>query len=280
MTAATVDDAHDAWANPIAMWVGHLRAGGMSASAIELRRYQLGRVARAMVDRDPWTVTQDDITAWLASHNWKRESLRSYRSALRSFYAWAHEAGLIDSDPASRLRKVPPAQARPRPAPEPVIESALRTADERGRLAILLGAHAGMRRAEIAKVHTRDLVEDPDGWSLIVHGKGSKDRVVPLIDEAAETIRRAGGWVFPNGQGGHLTPAHLGKIVSRALGSGVTPHQLRHRFASIAYQQTHDIRAVQELLGHTSVATTQRYTAVADGALRSVVRAAGPGWSA
>lgn len=276
---ASAPEKDPRWEEAIRDWVDWMRAGGVSITALELREYQIRRLASAMAGRDPWLVSQDDLSGWLSGHQWSLETLRSYRSAIRSFYSWATDNGLMLADPARGLRKVPAGKGRPRPAAESVVSKALRQSDDRVWLMITLGAHAGMRRAEIAQVHTRDLIEDPDGYSLLVHGKGAKERVVPLLDEAAEAIRDATGWVFPSRQGErlpHLTPAHVGVLVRRALGQGVTAHQLRHRFASVTYQATKDIRAVQELLGHTSVATTQRYTAVADGALRDAVRAAGP----
>lgn len=265
------------WSVPVNQWVDWLRAGGLPKTTLDLRTYQLTRFSRELTGHGPWDLTADDLAGWLSAQTWARETLRSYRSALRSFYGWAHAAGMIPTDPARLLRKVPAVRAQPRPASEVAVEKAMGAADPRQYLAIMLGAHAGMRRAEISRVHTRDLLRDPCGWSLLVHGKGDKERVVPLLDEVAQAIRETpAGWLFPNGHGGHVTPAHLGKVLRSVLSpDGITPHQLRHRFASRAYQETHDIRAVQELLGHASVATTQVYTAVGGDSLRSVVLAAG-----
>lgn len=272
MTIASTQRRH--WTSATTQWMAWLTAGGAPRTTLELRAYQLTRIGRE-IPIHPWDVTDRDLAAWLADHDWSLETRRSYRAALRSFYGWAHASGLISVDPARLLRKVPAAQARPRPASERSISEALGRADDRQALALILGAHHGLRRGEIAVIHTDDLVEDSDGgWSLIVHGKGRKDRLVPLLDGTAQAIRAApAGWLFPNGRGSHLTPAHVGVIIRRCFDGG-TPHQLRHRFASRAYQSTRDIRAVQELLGHASVATTQRYTAVADGALRRVLKAA------
>jgi integrase len=128
---------------------------------------------------------------------------------------------------------------------------------------LLLAAHAGLRRAEVAAVRTTDVERDLIGYSLRVRGKGGVVRRVPL--SSALTLLLAElepGWAFPSPRGGHLTPAHVGKLISQALGSGVTGHQLRHRFASRAYAAERDLRAVQELLGHARPETTARYTAV------------------
>lgn len=263
------------WCAAIEGWTDWYVAGGAPRTTVELRQYQLGRLAKSFPDRDPWTLTSDELARWMAGHQWARETLRSYRAALRTFYGWAHANGLIENDPARLLRKVPATIGIPRPADECTITVALEHADERVWLMLMLGSRHGMRRGEIARVHTKDLRVDGPDWSLIVHGKGGKDRQIPLWREVAVVIRDSRtGWVFPNGLGGHLSPAHLGKLVRRAMEGEATAHQLRHRFATRTYQATRDIRAVQELLGHASVATTQRYTKVADDALRSVLMAA------
>lgn len=152
--------------------------------------------------------------------------------------------------------------------------AAILAADERVRLMIALGSH-GLRRGEIARAHTDALRADLGGVALDVDGKGGKRRLVPLTDALGRELGRLpAGWVFPSPAGGHLTPAHVGKLVSRCLPAGVTPHQLRHRFATRAYAATRDIEAVRQLLGHASLVTTQRYVATPADALRAAVVAA------
>ena len=270
----------DHWGSHVTAWLAWLTAGGVLPSTIGQRRYQLGRLVRAYPDRSPWDLTVQDLAGYLAGHDWGRDTLRSNRAAIRSFYGWAHAAGLIPADPSRLLRKVPARKGVPRPAPEWVIRRALDRSECRVALMIVLGSSYGLRRGEIARVSTRDLRVDPDGqWSLVVHGKGAKDRVVPLMPDVAATIRDSPpGWLFPSTRpqdgGRPLSPAWCGKLIRRAMAAEATTHQLRHRFASCSYQATGDIRAVQELLGHASVATTQVYTAVARSALRAAIRAA------
>lgn len=263
------------WYLLIEAWLTWQRAGSVSPNTLSLRSYQLRRFAHDHEHRNPLQLDVSDLAAWLGSFGWGPETLRSYRAALRSFYGWAHAEGRTATDPSRLLRKVKPSPAHPRPAPERDITDALHKATEREYLMLMLGSRHGLRRAEIAKVHSSDVIEEWSGSSLIVHGKGNKKRTIPLLDEVAALIRNTpDGPIFPNGKGSHLSPAHVGVLLRRLMVAGVTPHMLRHRFASRAYQATKDIRAVQELLGHASVATTQRYTAVADGALRVVLQAA------
>ena len=140
-----------------------------------------------------------------------------------------------------------------------------------------LAAEAGLRRAEVAGVHTRDVVEDLGGWSLWVHGKGGRDRLVPLSRSLAVELRGhvERGYVFPGAVGGHLSPRWVGRIVAELLPGEVTMHQLRHRFATRAYGVDRDTFTVQQLLGHASPDTTRRYVAVPDERLRATVDAIG-----
>ena len=136
----------------------------------------------------------------------------------------------------------------------------------------LAGEH-GLRRAEIAVVHSRDVVHDLLGYSLQVHGKGGRLRYVPLADDVANAILDAAGYAFPGKIDGHLSPWWVGKLVSRLLPKGWTTHTLRHRFATVSYAEDHDVFAVQDLMGHASPATTLRYVALADDAKRRLVEA-------
>jgi putative tyrosine recombinase len=148
------------------------------------------------------------------------------------------------------------------------------SSDWRVRLAVRLASELGLRRGEVARVRGSDLVRDLRGWSLIVHGKGGKARIVPIAaDLALEVDRRGPGWLFPGADAGHVSPEWIGRLVGRALPAGVTMHALRHRFATRAYERTGDLVAVQRILGHESPQTTLRYLAIADETLRAVVEA-------
>ncbi len=82
------------------------------------------------------------------------------------------------------------------------------------------------------------------------------------------------GYLFPGNRDGHLSPEHVGKLVSRLLGPGSTSHHLRHRFATVCHDETRDLAVVQVLLGHAKPETTLGYIALPDESLRAAVLAA------
>jgi integrase/recombinase XerD len=123
---------------------------------------------------------------------------------------------------------------------------------------VMLMNDAGLRRREISVIHTGDLIDDLLGKSLVVHGKGRKDRIVPLVDELAYEIgKRPKGWLFPGQYSGHMCADSVYRLVLRATGE--TPHAFRRKFATDVWHATGDAVKVKELLGHESLETTQNY---------------------
>lgn len=250
-------------------WIAHLRAAGQSVGTIRLRRAHVERCL-SWLEMGPHDVAADDLVRYMAAHEWAPETRKSMRSSLRAFFGWLVDDGRLDVDPARKLPSVSVPSAVPHPTPTPVVDVALERADERTLLMVKLAAYAGLRRAEIAGLHSDDLVGD----TLVVCGKGGKTREVPahpiLVVELGKLPR---GYVFPGRDHGHLSPDRVGRLMANVLGDGWTAHSLRHRFATRAYAAERDLLTVQQLLGHSSVATTQRYTQVPDDARRRAVDA-------
>lgn len=261
------------WQEAIDAHALHMLAMGLRGATLELRRYQLGRLGR-MLMVGPWEVGPVDLVAWAASAmHWSPNTRRSYRTTVRGFYLWGVEAGHIRASPALALPRVRPGPANPRPAPERVYQPALLAAGARERLILQLMGDHGLRRGEVAVVHSRDLFEDLTGWSLRVHGKGGRDRVVPLLDEVSRQLRSLpAGYAFPGNDHGHLSPRWVGTLVSRLMAEDWTGHKLRHRAATRWWEASaHDLLTVGELLGHADPRTTKVYVRVSDARLRDVV---------
>lgn len=262
------------WACAIDAWATAQRAGGAPETTLSTRTYHLRRLAAAMGTIEPWEVTADDLIDWTGRQVWAGETRRGYRNSFRAFYSWAIDTGRTDVNPALGLPRVKPSSPNPRPAPDRVYREALLAAGRRERLIVRLAAEMGLRRAEVAVVHSSDLIEDLAGWSLRVHGKGGRTRVVPLPPSLAAELRALPpGWAFPGRDRGHLSPRWVGKLVTRLLPDEWTMHTLRHRFATRAYAVDRDVFTVQELLGHASPATTRVYVQPPDDARRRLVHA-------
>jgi len=257
--------------------------------------------------RPPTEVTAQDIRGWLgdlAARGVKASSAARRLSALRQFHRFLYTEGLSQSDPSAAIEG--PRQGRPLPKVVSVgdvdrlIETA-RLASEREGLSVPARLKALRMRCLIEMLYATglrvsELIALPLSAAttrerfLVVRGKGDKDRLVPLNDAARLTaldylaaLREAGGdgtrWLFPSdGESGHLTRQAFGrdlKSMGAAAGlspSALSPHVLRHAFASHLLQNGADLRVVQELLGHADIATTQIYTHVLDERLKSMVR--------
>ena len=178
--------------------------------------------------------------------------------------------GLTDSNPTLMTDAVKVPKGLPRPVPVDVLAEALRIASGRIQLALLLGALAGLRVSEIASLHTDDLLLDEDLPLLCVRaGKGGKDRMVPVHPDLLPRLRGLrSGWVFKSRLGpSHVAGQDLGDqirdVLTRASGGRRwTTHTLRHFFGSQAARWSEgNLLLVRDLLGHGSLATSERYMA-------------------
>ena len=261
------------WRKSINGWTDTLRAAGLSAQTIKSRRYKMVHLATLLMPSGPEDVTTEQIVQAFARQQWKPETRKAYRNTISSFFRWLHKSGRRSDDPSLDVPRVKKPHAHPRPCPDRYIAAAMKMATTSERLMIRLGAECGLRRGEIARVYSDDVVADSAGRSLIVRGKGDKQRIVPLPDDLAGIIMDARGYLFPGRFGGHVEESYIGDHISRLLPDGYAAHTLRHRFATTAYAATHDLFVVAELLGHESVETTEHYVAMPDGRLREAMAA-------
>lgn len=244
----------------------------------------------ALVRRDAFAALADRPRKAALSER----SLARKLSALRAFYRWLGKRGLVAADP-SRLVDAP-RLGRPLPVvaeegwvhrmmgiPDLTTRAGLR---DRALLELLYGA--GLRLAELRGLRRDDV--DLRGELLRVRGKGAKERLVPLQGEARRWLARwldacgarGGEPVFPGrGGDGTLSRSSVQRIVGKYLGqvatlSRVSPHVLRHSFATHLLERGADLRSIQEMLGHASLTSTQVYTHLNTEKLKAVHRKAHP----
>ncbi len=249
------------WRKAIEGYLAHERAGGKRTSTSSARRQHLEHLARR-VNVGPWQVPTDILLDFLAAQEWASETRRGRRTTFARFYRWGMFRGFVHVNPVDDTPRVRTVNGAARPTPDAAYREALIAADPRAQLMLRLAAEVGMRRGEVAQAHTRDLMVDLVDYSLIVHGKGGKTRIVPLPRSLGKQIAtEAAGYLFPGRDNGHLSPRYVGKIIRDLLPGEWTMHTLRHRFGTRAYALTSDLLLVQDLLGHASPSTTRRYVA-------------------
>jgi len=220
--------------------------------------------------------------------------------AVRGFHKFALTDGLATQDPARGVKPPTPAKRLPKALPLSDVEAILEAAGadgtvlsmrDRAMLEVLYGTGARISEGVGLDVDDIDLVDR----TVLLRGKGSKERLVPFGSYAAQAIeaylvrgrpelvsaKTPGGALFLNSRGGRLSRqsawAVLAKAADRAgVTRDVSPHTLRHSFATHLLDGGADVRVVQELLGHASVTTTQIYTLVTVDNLREVFATAHP----
>jgi integrase len=253
----------------IEQWLDTYRAAGRSPFTVAARKTY---VVIAAAHLDLLTCTPEQLHAYLASRaHLSPEARKSTVVALRSFFRWAHRRGHAAVDLSEELPTVTVPKGQPKPIPAAALEQARAAADAETLLIIDLAALAGLRRSEIARVHGDDVTDD----GLLVHGKGGRVRLVPLHPRLRTRLQALQGWAFPSPvrAGQHVSPDYIASRVEAVVPSPWTAHSLRHYFATSAYRGTGDLRSVQQLLGHASVETTQRYVLVDTDALARAVSA-------
>lgn len=260
------------WVPIVKRWLLHLQAQGLAKTSINVRRRHVLRLLNANLKLTPDRFSVEEILAWSGTQTWATETRKSYYSSFRLFVEWLNSKDIIDATDGGRYTFPTVRQARPTPRPLPAryLKRLYASVEPRVALAAKLAGQAGLRRTEIVLVHDDDFIDDLVGTSLVVHGKGSKDRIVPLADpllddiEAYRQQNNIQGWLFPGLISGHLSPDWLGTLINQQLPSPWTLHCLRHRFATDIYAATQNLVLIQQLLGHESVETTQRYLAIPD----------------
>lgn len=273
-------EAHDS--DPlVAAWVKDQHRAGLAELGTRAReRLYLGLV-RHLGQVPLVEATSEQINSFLDTRKVSPRTRSSYLSWLASFYRWAILNEHTEHDPTGKIPRPKRGQMVPRPLAGEDVALAIEKADGRMRAWLCLAAWQGLRCKEIAGLRRDDLYETSDPPVLIVaQGKGNKQRVVPLNADTLAVLRSAGlprsGYLFPHTfePSEPIRPwsitAKVGKFL-RELGIDGSAHQLRHYFGTEVYRRTHDLRLVQELLGHASPTTTAGYTKLVPTAAADVV---------
>ena len=225
-----------------------------------------------------------NFLAHLYEQGLQKASIARHLAAIRAFYKWLSREGLVSRNPAAlvstpklpkSLPRVPSVEEMNHAIDSEMPESA--SFPERDLVILELLYGCGLRNSELTGIRLDDI-----HWlsqEIRIRGKGKKERIVPLGEAAAEAIRaymprrnevladskKSSDILLVNLRGGPLSSRSVGRIVkavavAKGLSSDVHPHTLRHAFGTHLLSEGADLRAIQELLGHARLSTTQRYT--------------------
>ncbi len=232
--------------------------------------------------------------AWLNHENYARRTIARRISSLRSFYKFLLREEYVDQNPFTKVRTPKLDKRLPVFLEEMEIDSLLDLPDAtplglRDQAVLEMLYATGCRVSELAGLRLADV--DLSGLFVLLHGKGNKDRIVPIGHTCKEAFLRYYAqsrsplmvkyhvdehqYVFVNNRGGALTDRSVRRILDKyvqklALQKNVSPHTIRHTFATHLLEHGADLRAVQELLGHASLSTTQIYTHITNERINKV----------
>ncbi len=265
----------------------HLRERNASAHTIKAYAGDLDAFAAYAGSRDWKSIDHIAIRGFLSQlydRGLSKTSVARALAAVRSLYRWLAQEGIVEQNPA-KLVSTP---RLPKKLPRvPTIEEVNTVLDEkmpevaafpeRDRLLLELLYGCGIRNSELVGINVDDIRLSAE--ALLIRGKGKKERYVPFGEgvraslvtylpwrqQLLATVKKTTPALLINQRGGRLTTRSVGRIVKRiavakGLSPDVHPHTLRHAFGTHMLEEGADLRAIQELLGHERLATTQRYT--------------------
>jgi len=293
----------------LASWLDHCRALG-GAAENTVKAYQsdvLGFLAfmtqhhGAAQGLGPLSkITVSDMRAWMASERTRGVGARSLArqlSAVKTFYRWLSEREGFEPTAVLSTRSPKFTKKLPRPLAEDAATAMIDTVEmqatdpwvaARDSAVVTLLYGCGLHISEALSLTGADV---PLPQVMRITGKGGKERIVPVIDAAREAVAsylrlcphpmEPNAPLFRGARGGPLNPRAIQKVMERSrmqlgLPATATPHAMRHSFATHLLTAGGDLRAIQELLGHASLSTTQAYTAVDTAHLMDVYNKAHP----
>jgi len=268
-------------------FIRHLRERNASAHTIKAYAGDLDVFSAYIGSRD-WKAIDHVAIRGFLSHLYdkglSKTSVARALAAVRSLYRWLAQEGVVEQNPAKLVSTPRLPTKLPR---VPTIEEVNSVLDgkmpdvasfaERDRLLLELLYGCGIRNSELVGINVEDIRTGNE--AILIRGKGKKERYVPFGESARDalthylpwrqqllaTLRKTTPALLLNQRGGRLTTRSVGRIVKRiavakGLSPDVHPHTLRHAFGTHMLEEGADLRAIQELLGHERLATTQRYT--------------------
>lgn len=257
------------WTDVLRDFAEYQGAKGLSATTIRNRESILRTLARH-TGRSHLEVGLPELRRFIGRPDIAAGSRRTIRGAIVAFFTFLVEDEYRTDNPSAKLAPVTAPKGSPRPFTVEQVEAMLASgAYRKTRAMIALGFYQGFRVSQIAAVTAEDI--DLLTMTIRTVGKGKKERRLPLhpvIADLSKKMPQTGYWFPARGRTGHIHGASVTDLITKAkLRAGITdpkltPHSLRHAFGTELVEAEVDIRVVQELMMHESLATTQIYTGV------------------
>lgn len=248
----------------IAPHLAYIRAAGYSENTIEERSYLLYRLAEEL-PQGLDEANPDELTVWLGRPGWCAKTRSTYLSHIVGFYRWAAGGTRphLSEDPSLELIRPKVQRGLPKPFTDTEVDLILAECQERWYLAMILAGWAGLRCVELATVERAHVSRD----TVWVRGKGGKERMIPTHPSVWRAVESMPDGPLLRTQYGEAWKPHglsvAGAQELRRIGiRNGHMHRLRHTFATRLLDSGEDIRVIQVLMGHASVATTEIYTLV------------------
>ena len=288
------------WTNIIKNYTTYLKLEkGLSENSIEAYIRDVSRFGNYCVDLLPQDVSGKDISAFFTElldlELLAETSQARMLSSIKSFYKYLVYEDILDIDPSELVEAPKTGRKLPDPLTVDEIDQMLMVIDKTTFLGVRNAAiietmySSGLRVSELVNLKIKDVYFDSD--FLRIFGKGNKERLVPLGSFAKEGIKNYMEYyrnsnkikegeediIFLNNRGARLTRVMIFKIISKVaklagIKRKISPHSLRHSFATHLLEGGADLRAIQEMLGHSSITTTEIYTHVDNSYLKSVIK--------
>ncbi|WP_128831487.1 tyrosine-type recombinase/integrase [Actinomyces naeslundii] len=261
-------------------WEASMQGQGLSARTIT-ERIRVIRQITAATGTDPAALTPQTISTWLATLP-SAATKNAYFTVLRAWSTWLVQSDHRVDDPTTRVPSPRTPAGHPRPVTDTQLDAVLALPLRQDtRTKIILGAYAGMRVHEIAKIKGEDI--SPVAGTITITGKGGRTDTLPahqLILQQASYYPRRGLWFpSPRDPSAPIRAKTVSTVISQAFDRADAPataHQLRHFFATSLLRAGTDSRIVQSLMRHESLATTGRYLAVDTDQQRTALNALPP----
>lgn len=289
-TASVTEDTAAMYCREVAAFSEWLEKTRVGSTPVEARETGPEDIDLRMIRR---------YLAFLSNEGYARKTVARKASSLRRYFRWAKRTGRVAADPTAGAMT----PTRERHLPRVLRSEELETLLDKPRAAVADDSSArrqrdiavlellygsGLRVSEVCAIRVGDI--DWERRQLTVNGKGSKQRIVPLSEPAANALAEwlaegrgemadassAGDAVFVNLYGRPLNTQAVRRLVDRRAGTQTNPHALRHTFATHLLDGGADLRQVQELLGHADLGSTQIYTHVSRDRLRRVIEDSHP----